>query len=416
MCKKLIYLVSFMLILSIVSSVQADTITIGSDADTYMRDDVVRGDSEFMDIRGGGADFGGYLRFDLAVLNVLTVESATLTLTVSGGASRNDVCNNGRFSLYGLDNVAGNTPQDWDETVLTEGNIGVEWTTNNGDPLINVTDLDDDVPGITEDIVQVGANYWDPGGTTVTITGEALVSFIQSRVDDNGLVTFILRDDDGSDRGYGLATKDNSTEDYRPKLELTAVIGARTSATKPNPANETQDVTRDVILSWIPGEFAHKHDIYIGTDFNDVYSATLTDDPAGVYLGRVESNFYPDAGALRLDFNQTYYWRIDEVNAPPDSTVFKGPVWSFTVERLAIPIPAESITATASSYTQNQGPENTVNGSGLDDNDLHSTESGAMWLSRPIRSERSPPLIYPRPGKKAQPGFRGNRCGPGCGP
>jgi len=387
MCKKLIYLVSFMLILSIFSSVQADTITIGSDADTYIRDDVVRGDLEFMDIRGGGVDFGGYLRFDLAVVNVLTVESATLTLTVSGGASRNDVCNNGRFSLYGLDNVAGNTPQDWDETVLTEGNIGVEWTTNNGDPLINVTDLDDDVPGITEDIVQVGANYWDPGSTTVTITGDALVSFIQSRVDDNGLVTFILRDDDGSDRGYGLATKENATEDYRPRLELTAVIGARTSATTPNPANETQDVIRDVILSWTPGEFADKHDIYIGTDFNDVYSATPTDDPAGVYLGRVESNFYPDAGALRLDFNQTYYWRIDEVNAPPDSTVFKGPVWSFTVEPLAIPIPGESISATASSYTENQGPENTVNGSGLDDNDLHSTESGAMWLSSSIGAQ-----------------------------
>jgi len=33
-----------------------------------------------------------------------------------------------------------------------------------------------------------------------------------------------------------------------------------------------------------------------------------------------------------LDYGQTYYWRIDEVNAAPDNTIFKGNVWSFTTE------------------------------------------------------------------------------------
>jgi len=78
---------------------------------------------------------------------------------------------------------------------------------------------------------------------------------------------------------------------------------------------------------------------------------------------------------------QTYFWRIDEVNAPPDSTIFKGEVWSFTTEPIGYPI--ENVTATASSSIQGQGPENTVNGSGLDVNypDLHSTNLEAMWLS-----------------------------------
>ncbi len=82
-----------------------------------------------------------------------------------------------------------------------------------------------------------------------------------------------------------------------------------------------------------------------------------------------------------LEFGRTYYWRIDEINAPPDSTVFKGDVWSFTVESFAYPISAENITVTASSYTEGQEPENTVNGSGLDVNDLHTNTTAAMWLT-----------------------------------
>jgi len=60
--------------------------------------------------------------------------------------------------------------------------------------------------------------------------------------------------------------------------------------------------------------------------------------------------------------------------------VYKGEVWSFTAEPLAIPV--EAITATASSSNaDNMGPENTINGVGLDELDQHSTEPTDMWLS-----------------------------------
>ena len=35
-----------------------------------------------------------------------------------------------------------------------------------------------------------------------------------------------------------------------------------------------------------------------------------------------DANTYDPAGLL--DFGQTYYWRVDEVNAPPDSTLYQG--------------------------------------------------------------------------------------------
>jgi len=153
-----------------------------------------------------------------------------------------------------------------------------------------------------------------------------------------------------------------------------------TNALNPDPAHEATDVPRDVVLSWTPGVYAGQHDVYFGTSFDDVNAAT-TD--SAVYQGRQNETTY---ALNRLDLGQTYYWRVDEVNAPPDNIIFKGDVWRFTVEPVAYPMPSENIiNATASSSNAtDEGSENTVNGSGLDDNDLHSKESKDMWLSSTI--------------------------------
>jgi hypothetical protein len=153
-------------------------------------------------------------------------------------------------------------------------------------------------------------------------------------------------------------------------------------ATDPSPAHEATDVPREVALSWTPGNFANQHDIYFGTNFDDVNNATNLDSmgPDKIYRARQDVDSY--AVGERLDFGQTYYWRIDEVNAPPTShVVFKGDVWSFTVEPFAYAI--ENINASASSSAVDKAPENTINGSGLDDSGLLHGKDGDnnMWLS-----------------------------------
>ena len=154
-----------------------------------------------------------------------------------------------------------------------------------------------------------------------------------------------------------------------PKLERAA---------GPNPVNGETDAVRDAPLSWTPGEGADQHDVYFGTNFDDVNNATTTIDPAVVYTGRLETTTYSPG---LLDFGQTYYWRVDEVKAA-DGTVSKGAVWGFTVEPAGYVLSGELITAIASSSADpNGGPLNTINGSGLDDNDLHSVEQPDMWLS-----------------------------------
>jgi hypothetical protein len=156
---------------------------------------------------------------------------------------------------------------------------------------------------------------------------------------------------------------------------ITAYGPPPAAAGTPNPEDGATDVPRDVVLSWTPGEFApaiNGHQVYLSKNFNDV-----NDGVGGITVS--DNSYSPEQ---RLDFNTMYYWRVDEVNAPPDNTVFEGNIWSFTTEPFAYPIASENITATASSASQeDMGPENTINGSGLDANDLHSTETTDMWLS-----------------------------------
>jgi len=85
-------------------------------------------------------------------------------------------------------------------------------------------------------------------------------------------------------------------------------------------------------LSWSRGYYAagvNGHDVYFGTDFDEVNDANLSYDPAGTYQGRQTVQTF---NVTDLLLGHTYYWRVDEVNlAGPPPYLWKGPVWSFSV-------------------------------------------------------------------------------------
>jgi len=221
-----------------------------------------------------------------------------------------------------------------------------------GDPGITVTDGGDTSQGLI-----------DVCGGTITLAGNQ-VSGIETLI-NNGIII-----------GYGGEGTVSANFDGETNTTLVVGIGGP-SASEPDPANEQADVPRDVVLRWKPGTGAVTHDVYFGTSFDDVEQAATTVEPSSVYKGRIDTNIY--AVTERLEFDQTYYWRVDAVNV--SNTVNKGDVWSFAAELLAYPV--ENIVATASSSEEGKGPENTVNGSGLDDSGLlHGNDSvGNMWLS-----------------------------------
>jgi len=161
-------------------------------------------------------------------------------------------------------------------------------------------------------------------------------------------------------------------------------------ASAPVPGDGQDDVPRDTSLSWSAGIFAGTHNVYLGTAQADVEAAT-TADGLGVLVseGQAGTSYEPPAV---LEFGQTYYWRIDEVNATPDNTVFKGDLWSFTVEPVAYPI--ESVVATSNAIPQSGAdPANMVNGAGLNEQDEHSIGAGDMWLGAPA-GEDAPTIEF----------------------
>jgi len=224
----------------------------------------------------------------------------------------------------------------------------------------------------------------------VTYDGAQAVIYVDGQVDAAVAVSGQLNQSDnelrigrGDPGGYFIGMIDDVrlynhalTEDEL-LTAMETIPAPPTLAAEPNPANEAIDIPRDVVLSWTPGESANTHDVYFGTSLDDVNDASA-DDPRGVLVSQGQTETSYAVGIL--DFGQTYYWRVDEVNSAPDNTVFKGAVWRFEVEPFSIPV--TNITATASSaHDADMVPERTIDGSGLGALDQHSNEPRHMWLS-----------------------------------
>ncbi len=97
-------------------------------------------------------------------------------------------------------------------------------------------------------------------------------------------------------------------------------------ASDPIPANSSTNIdVVDIELSWAAGDTAVFHDVYFGTDQAVVMNATTA--TAGIFQGNQAGAVF-DPGVL--DFDTTYYWRIDEVESTNPMVVHTGDVWSFT--------------------------------------------------------------------------------------
>jgi hypothetical protein len=108
-----------------------------------------------------------------------------------------------------------------------------------------------------------------------------------------------------------------------------------------NPQDKDVNVPQDVTLMWSAGQNAVTHEVYFGEDADAVAAATTAD--AGLYKGSqaLESNTWAPGA---LEWNKTYYWRVDEVNAANPDSPWKGSVWSFTTADFIVVDDFESYT------------------------------------------------------------------------
>ncbi|MBN1805409.1 MAG: LamG domain-containing protein [Sedimentisphaerales bacterium] len=113
---------------------------------------------------------------------------------------------------------------------------------------------------------------------------------------------------------YWRVDEFDSVGTYRGRVWSFTTEGA---VGNPNPANGAVDVTQTPVLTWTPG-FGATHELYFGTD-----AGALELKNSG-NLG--SENYKPG----QLEWNTTYYWRVNEANSANADSPWTGPLWSFT--------------------------------------------------------------------------------------
>jgi hypothetical protein len=151
-----------------------------------------------------------------------------------------------------------------------------------------------------------------------------------------GINVMIDDDDDGGGRDTQLRWFTEPGDPHIPSEWGTAVLvpGAGEPwlyVSIPKPADGAMLEDTWANISWKPGGRAVSHDVYIGDNFDDVNAgaeSTFIGNQAGTFKVVGFPGFpYPDG----LVPGTTYYWRIDEVNDTEPNSPWKGPVWSFSI-------------------------------------------------------------------------------------
>jgi hypothetical protein len=116
-------------------------------------------------------------------------------------------------------------------------------------------------------------------------------------------------------------------------------------AEKPTPDDSAIHLDTWANLGWSPGNSAISHDVYFSDNFDSVNDGTedaFHGNQASIFFVVGFPGFpYPDG----LIPGTTYYWRIDEVNDLHPDSPWKGDIWSFTVppRKAYNPTPADGI-------------------------------------------------------------------------
>jgi hypothetical protein len=111
-----------------------------------------------------------------------------------------------------------------------------------------------------------------------------------------------------------------------------AALSLPVKASSASPPSGATDVKQTTILTWSAGDYASSHEVYFGTDQETVRNAD-TSSPEYKGTRNLDSESY-DPG--KLDWDTTYYWRVDEVNNANPESPWVGGLWSFTTANFLI--------------------------------------------------------------------------------
>jgi len=338
MSKKLIYFVSFVLVLSMAGNASADLVvhwgfdegsgSVVHDTSGNGNDGIFIGDPQWVTGKIGGAlEFDGtsdYIEIPFSdSLRVINQGDFTLTAWFR----LDEIPTEYKVVLQQGDDASGGPGRTWlfvHQSNEIRSSLG-------GSPTGSGV-------GIEGGTWYHGAVVVTEGGSTDTVqlyvNGEPAGAPRQDSMEDSEGVFYI-----GCHKGLGNIW-DGLLDDVRiynkaltePEI-LAAMQGAEayTYALGPDPADGALHEATWVNLSWMPGELAVSHDVYLGDNFNDVNDGTgetFRGNQTGTFIVVGFPGFaYPDG----LVPGTTYYWRVDEVNDTEPNSPWKGDVWSFSI-------------------------------------------------------------------------------------
>ncbi|MBA7525291.1 hypothetical protein ES705_17442 [subsurface metagenome] len=337
MSKKLIYLVSFVLVLSVAGNASADLMAywkINEGSGDFVEDFSLYGNHGTVDkavwvteaMSGGAA-----LEFNGQDSQVTVADSASLhpdTGNITVGAWIKVFSNPKGWSNGGAIVYKGSAYQwiiNYDGT-LWLGIWGGRLTSTGTYDFEEHMDEWHHVTTTYDSATQQGQIYVD-GELNVEGT-------INAAIDPTTNELYLGYKADGGGRFHGIIDEVRISDIVRTQDEIKAsMLGGAgyPPAQNPNPPDGSIHESTWVNLSWKAGDFAVSHDVYLGDNFDDVNDgaeSTFQGNQAATKLIAGFPGFaYPDG----LVPGKTYYWRIDEVNDANDQSPWRGDVWSFLV-------------------------------------------------------------------------------------
>ena len=339
MCKKLIYLVSFCLVLGLAlsSTVRADLVgwwrldegtgTTAFDSSGNGNDGTILGNPQWVaGMIGGALDFDGdgdYVDCGNDPIFDIT-EEITLTVWVNA----NDILNGENNcwlgkgdNTYAIKHQTGN----YLEFFIFDG----EW---------HSTNYTTDIESLNGDWHHMAGTY-DGSELKFYLNGELAANLVYSSTIGTAAHNVTLGENSQATGRYfdGMLDDARIYNEVLSQDDIVSVMmgGENPYAFGPAPADASIHPDTWATLSWKPGDYAASHDIYIGENFDEVNDATPDSEVfrgnQGLGLEFYIAGFPPYAYPDGLVNGTTYYWRIDEVNDADPNSPWKGPVWSFTV-------------------------------------------------------------------------------------
>lgn len=339
------------------------TVTLGAHADTNIEESgpndiegaLARMQVRSRDVVGSGRQHLSYVRFDLS--GVGEVDSATFSVVTQNATNWLD----GQVQVYGLNDVAGNTPQNWVEA----GASGLSYNSSG-----------DEVPGdgdtTTQDLGSIGTSgaerLWQLGdlpenlagsGQHIDFSSAELDSFLTSRI--GGFATLLIVGADGTDRELIFSTKETGTGSARPELTFTDDIGPPPPPPPtPHPPRQAEALNRGVVAVRSAVSEIYVGWRMLGTDSSDIafdlYRSADGGPAVKLNLAPLTqtTDFVDSTANAALD--NTYFVRpiIAGVELAPSETFTlagNSPVQQFL--NVPLQIPTEGTTPDGVQYTYN---------------------------------------------------------------